>query len=264
MDPLSATVSASALLGTLIQVGEWIKDVKDAPEELRKLGAEVDDLCNKLRELSEFLDNAKKHGAKDTDLWYTRIIIRAKRMEAGGGEGTDKKLKGYEHFPQLAEVIAELIKKTEPKTGHLIHFKNNFRRLTWTWRKDDLKTLLDKVEREKSNINLMLTLDIAETGKDTNVVTHKIEQGQIDDREERLRDKFIGWLSTVNFREEKEIITSDKHPGTGRWLLLKSEEFNAWVTRGGWTLLGTGPAGAGKVSLRPLLRTDIYWGSIPL
>ena len=247
MDPLSATVSASALLETLMKVGEWIKDVKDAPEELRKLGVEVDDLCIKFRELHEYLDNANRHRTKATDLWYTRMIVRAKGFQTGGDKRTDKRLKGYEHFPRLAEVIAELIEKTGPKTGHMARVKNNFRRLTWTWRKDDMKILLNKVEREKTNIILMLTLDIAETGKDTNVVAYKIEQGQIDDREERLRDKFIGWLSTVNFHEEKEVITSDKHPGTGQWL-LKSEEFNAWIAKGSWTLLGTGPVGAGKVS----------------
>lgn len=67
-DPLSITLSITALLKLTKDVVIYVKDTKDAPEERRKFIKETSSLCGMLNTLVEFINDCDP-----ADSWFQAI-----------------------------------------------------------------------------------------------------------------------------------------------------------------------------------------------
>jgi len=136
MDPLSLTLSITALIGTTSQVVTYLNDVKDAPKERAKLASEAACLYHLLIQLKYRVDEAKAG-----DKWYesTRTLL-------GGSDGP---------LDQFGNALTELAGKLLPAAG----LKEFGRKLTWTLNKKECKGILDKIEQLKTLAGLALQED---------------------------------------------------------------------------------------------------------
>jgi hypothetical protein len=136
MDPLSLTVSITALINTTAQVVSYLNDVKDAPKERAKLASEAACLYPLLIQLKYRVDEAKAG-----DKWYesTRTLL-------GGPNGP---------LDQFRNALAELAGKLAPVAG----LKEFGRKLIWTLDKRECTDILAKIERLKTLTGLALQED---------------------------------------------------------------------------------------------------------
>lgn len=135
MDPLSMTVSISAVLqlgGTIIS---YLMDVRDATEDRMKFAMELSAL-NSL--LTVFQNRIQE--SKSGDPWFTTI------RELGVGNGP---------VDQLKSDLVRLASKLEPLKG-----LKKVERLTWKFNKTEVVNILDRIERLKTLISFALSNDL--------------------------------------------------------------------------------------------------------
>lgn len=135
MDPLSITVSITALLKLTKDVVLWAKEVKDAPDERKKFIRETSSLSGLLNTLIEFINDCDP-----SDPWLKAI------PNLTGKDGP---------LDQLTLSLRLVLKKFFPtstmrKIGQL---------LTWKHVKDDINGLLSQMERVKSLVGIALEMD---------------------------------------------------------------------------------------------------------
>jgi hypothetical protein len=135
MDGLSAAASIIAVLQLTGNVITYLNDVKDAPKECQQCTIEVSNLQNLLINLRYRFEQGQK-----TDPWFT--TIRALTVENGP-------------FDQYKQALEQLLSKIEIQhVGQIIG-----RRLFWTFSKTEITSILKRIERLKSLVNIALEID---------------------------------------------------------------------------------------------------------
>ena len=137
MDPLSLTISTTALLSTTIQIIQYLNDVNDASKEMRSLTSEAASLQGLLTELHYRAMEA----VQARDPWYTGIRV------LGGENGP---------LEQLRNSFKEFLAKQKSLSGHRIVGKSL---PLWTFDKTEIDNILARIERLKALIAIVLSGD---------------------------------------------------------------------------------------------------------
>lgn len=277
MDGVSLAASIVSLIDLSKILYNYTHAVIKAGDERKKLLDVLDNLEQVLESLRDREEEARQ---KPNVAWYQGLIAlsrSAKQASSGNGkfipDGTGK---GEGVLKRLKAAIEKMIAKLEiPKV-------EKFRqRIMWPHQKVKFVEMLTEVERWQNQIDSILDQDhfrlsldinarvqIIETDtRDINARTQIIEydtktivndtkelknrllaleeRGKRKDREKE-RKAIISWLSPLEFRKRQAEIFSAKCTLTGN-RLLRSPEFNAWMSGRPWDLLCQGIAGAGKV-----------------
>ncbi|KAJ7500128.1 hypothetical protein FB451DRAFT_50793 [Mycena latifolia] len=266
LSPMADTVGLVAsilqLVDTALKVGEFIQDVRDAPQAQQKLLAEMAALRPLLMELqTRIAGNPSNSNLPQMDTTLTT-------------------------FKATMEHFAETLR---PADGRLTQVG---KRLMWPIRdKKKAQEYLDKFEQFKTLLSSWLTLDIwdaaqeqrREHGAILKAVADSDNQQRranehllkaVDDvasQQERSHDrilnsvnnaaydqqqhinseqraKIIAWLSPLNFFLRQAEITRVRQAGTGGWF-LGHQRFQEWEASAGGTLWCRGIPGAGKTVL---------------
>lgn len=135
MDPVSVTLSITALLTLTKDVILWAKEAKDAPDERKKFVKEASSLSGLLNTLFEFINDCDPG-----DPWLQAIPRLAQKD--GVLDGLTQSLQLFKDKVNPASMIR--------KVGHA---------LAWKHVKDDIKDLLSRMERLKTFVGIALELD---------------------------------------------------------------------------------------------------------
>ena len=131
MDPLSISVSITALLSLTSTVIEYLNGVKGAPEERRTIFSELADVNEILLILQ---DEAER--AKQGDQWSSTLCS----LNVPDGP-----------LHQFRRALDRLDSKfASPATG----LKKLGKAMTWPFQKEEVKEILGSIERQKSLLNL--------------------------------------------------------------------------------------------------------------
>ena len=139
MEPLSISVSITALLHVTKSIIRYLRDVHDAPDDRMKFAIEVSNLDMLLTHLQARVTQAVE--AKREAPWFAAVLALGER------DGPLDQLKS--HLDQLAL-------KLRPAKG-LNGIKN---RVTWVLDKTEVMVILSKIERTKTLVTPVLTDDL--------------------------------------------------------------------------------------------------------
>jgi hypothetical protein len=137
MDPLSLTVSITALIRITTQVLGYLNDVKTASKERAKLASEAANLLALLTSMRYKVEEVEQ----EKNSWYDSI-----RSLLVGANGP---------LDQFRSALEELAGKLAPATS----LKKFSRTLIWTLDKKECIDILNKIERLKTLIGLALQED---------------------------------------------------------------------------------------------------------
>ena len=135
MDPLSVTASVIAILQLTGDVIGYLNDVKDAPKECQQCATEASNLQSLLINLLYHLNQGQTG-----DRWYT--AVRALNIENGP-------------LDQYKQALEQLRSSVEIQDG----IQKVKRRLLWKFSKEEVASILARMERLKSLINIALGMD---------------------------------------------------------------------------------------------------------
>ena len=132
MEAVGFAVAISGLIDATTKGIQYLNDVKNAPKERAKLAREVASLLPLLMDLSDQVEDTKS-----TDPWFGGL------QSLGGDHGP---------LMEFKEAMEELAVKSKPAAG----IKKIPRSLCWTLDKNEVNSLLSRVERLKTRIGLVL------------------------------------------------------------------------------------------------------------
>lgn len=135
MDGLSEASSIIALLQLTTEVIKYLNDVKDAPKECQRCMTEASNLQSLLINLLYHLNQGKTGGP-----WYT--AIRALSLENGP-------------LDQYKQALEQLRSRAEIQDG----VQEVKRRLLWKFSKEEVASILTRMERLKSLVSIALEMD---------------------------------------------------------------------------------------------------------
>lgn len=134
MDPLSITVSIVAILQLTAKVGDYLSDVKDASTERSQFTAETSNLSHLLVTLLSHVDEGSN------EPWHAKV------RELGGKDG---------FVYQYRVALEQLKDKLSSGQG----LKKMVKTLLWKYIKDDVESILLRIERLKSLLHITLEMD---------------------------------------------------------------------------------------------------------
>ena len=222
MEPLSISVSIIALVNSASTVVQYLYGIKNAGKERSRLAREIAGLLPLLTQLEDRLRDAQAN-----DPWFQGCLSLAAK------EGT---------IARLSQTLEEMKRKFEPETT----LKKLSQKLAWPINEKEFERMLAQVERQKSQINIVLNQDhfqlskaILEKSKET-----KNDVQAIQDAKDL--DEIIAWLSPLKSMEQQKQIYGKAAPDTGNWF-LESDKFQSWILGNFATLFCSGAHGTGKV-----------------
>lgn len=135
MDPLSITLSVTALLKLTKDVVFYVKEAKDASDERKKFVREISGLSGMLNTLIDFVNEECPDNP-----WLLAVL----ELVAKGGP-----------FDQFASALQQLKAKIAPTSG----VRKLGQLLLWKHIKEDVQTLLSQIERLKTLVGVALEVD---------------------------------------------------------------------------------------------------------
>ncbi|KAF2228994.1 ankyrin [Viridothelium virens] len=230
MDGLSAAASIFTVLQVTIEVVEYLKDIKNAPQECQECQAEASSLRNLLNHLLFHLNQGTGNEA-----WYTSI--RALTVENGP-------------LDQYRLALEQLLSRVE------IHdrLQKVKRRLMWKFTKEEVSSILRRMERLKSIMGIALGTDhfkLSQEIKNDTAAIPDLQDNTTAIRETQSAQQnqaLLQWLSPTDFPAKQQDIISRRQDGTAQWF-LDSAEFKSWVDGSDKTLFCPGIPGAGKTMM---------------
>ncbi|KAJ7136784.1 ankyrin repeat-containing domain protein [Mycena epipterygia] len=205
--------SVLQLIDTALKVREYINDFHHAPAEQQKMFSEME--C-----LKPLLGDLHARIVTDPSSYVLHQII-------GPLSTLETTMK---HFTQKLRSEDGLSSRVAT-------------RLIWMlWTKKEAKEYLDEFERIKGLLNLWLTMDIWDIGRqqieDHDVILNSVRDvanEQQKHNDDVKRQMIIEWMSPINFFQRQVDIFSNLQPGTGQWLLA-DPRFKNWESRPGQIL----------------------------
>jgi hypothetical protein len=137
MDPLSVAASIITLVQFSTKVLAYLNDVKDAPQGCTQCAIEISNLLSLLYRLRDHVERADP-----TQSWYT--AIQALALDNGP----------LDQFKQALETLQS--KLTDGGGGKL---KKVGDALVWKFKKEEVASILDRIERLKSLVEIALQMD---------------------------------------------------------------------------------------------------------
>ncbi|KAK2802447.1 hypothetical protein FQN51_004510 [Onygenales sp. PD_10] len=202
--------------------------VAHAPKELRELVDEITSLSGIFVTI-QGLVNADRFAASQKEALATSIAQC---------QGT------------LREVM-DILKSVQPEPNKLGLKK----RLLWPLKQTETGDILEKLNRHRSSLNLLLALEATLEAQQTQVVLYEIQLRLEEDRQERKhreatarRTQIYQWLCDVNYEAIHDRASSEHSPGTGSWILNR-EELQSWLEGKHNHLWIHGIPGSGKTVL---------------
>jgi hypothetical protein len=135
MDGLSVAASIIAVLQLTGAVIGYLNDVKDAPKECQQCAIEASNLQSLLINLLYQLNQGQTG-----DRWYT--AVRALNVENGP-------------LDQYKQALEQLRSKVEIQNG----IQKVKRRLLWKFSKEEVTSILARMERLKTHVSFALQMD---------------------------------------------------------------------------------------------------------
>lgn len=135
MDGLSAAASIVAVLQLIGEVIGYLNDVKNAPKECEQCTIEISSLQSLLISLRYRLQQGQAG-----DPWFT--AVRALNNENGP-------------LDQFKQALEQLLSRVEIQDGA----QELMRRLLWKFKKEEVASILARMERLKSLVSLALEND---------------------------------------------------------------------------------------------------------
>lgn len=262
MDPLSITLSITALLKLTKDVVFFVKDIKDAPDERKKFIRETSSLCGMLNTLVEFINDCEP-----SEPWFQAVRDLATH-----------------HGPldQLSTTLQQLKSRTGPETG----LRKVGTLLRWKVVKEDIVGLLEQVERLEMLVEIALDLDHLFVYQPTafmcqqanhysrllRAVKKELESIQFSatrlesesskivsstaaiqqDAHTRQASDLLNKICGVDYFQQHRDAFVKHHEGTGEWF-LENDKFQAWLSSPTGTLFCPGVPGAGKTIMAALV-----------
>ncbi|KAF2453530.1 hypothetical protein BDY21DRAFT_424471, partial [Lineolata rhizophorae] len=231
MDPLSATACIITILQLSSTVVGYLNNVKDASKERAKCAVEVSNLQTLLLKLRFHLEE----GTADTQ-WYTAISDLA--IENGP----------LDQFRQALETL----RNNMTDGGRL---KKTGEALVWKFKKEEIASILDRIERLKTLVEIALQMDHFKLSQaikhDTSFVrTHvPVLQYGVDkirqEQDSTSHRSLLEWISPADYPAQQSDIINRRQQGTGQWF-LDAPEVATWLREAKRTLFCPGIPGAGK------------------
>ncbi|KAH7075546.1 hypothetical protein BKA63DRAFT_300109 [Paraphoma chrysanthemicola] len=224
MDGLSAAASIWSLAQATGALVKYFSTAKSGNKDIKHLQREL----ATLNSLLITLINLKFHFERSQTSQEWNGAIRVLGVDHGP-------------FAECADTMAQLHRK--------ITSRNGVRAIAmWPFIKDDAQDMLNKIERLKSVISLVLSVDQLKLSD--RIITEVKELGtklsSSHDRE-RLQEA-LSWISSLNFRTQQDHHKSFIEKDNGTWF-LRSQEFELWLEQPGQTLFCPGIPGAGKTMM---------------
>lgn len=135
MDPLSITLSITALLKLTKDVVFYVKDLKDVADERKKFVRETSSLCGMLNTLVEFINDCDPK-----DSWFQAV------RDLASHDGP---------LDQLSYALQHLKERLKPESG----VRKVAHMVGWKFVKEDIASLLTQVERLEILVEIALDLD---------------------------------------------------------------------------------------------------------
>ena len=251
MDPLSIATAAVGLIQNVVQVVNYLKDVKNARKEREGWIKDLEAIIILLGQLKNRLENAKK--SPDAP-WY-RGFLAAVGKEGGSLRKDFSQKNDVFDDPNglcgnLQARVNKLNEDLQPKHG----IKGFLQRAVHTIDKVELTETFDAIRKNKTDLDSIMQQDHFELSLDTHKNTETILE-KLTVYEDRAKKadimNILKWLSPLEFLERQrkvhnECFYDELHP-PGQWL-MNSEEFVAWKSGRSWPLYCYGNPGAGKAS----------------
>ncbi|KAF2470523.1 ankyrin [Lindgomyces ingoldianus] len=238
MDPLSVTASIIAILQLSSKVGCYLNDVKDVSKDRAKCAIEAANLNSLLTTLRFRLEEGRSNTP-----WHT--AVRALATENGP-------------LDQFKQALEELQSKLTGGTK----MKKVGDALIWKFKKEEISSILDRMERLKTLVEIALQMDhyklsqaikeecslIRAHASTINSGLETIRQAQGDARHSEL----VKWISTTDYPAQQSDIIGRREEGTGQWF-LSAPEFARWLRDPKETLFCPGIPGAGKTMISAIV-----------
>jgi hypothetical protein len=135
MDGISSAANIIAVLQLTAEVIKYLNDVKDAPKECQRCVTEASNLQSLLINLLYHLNQGKTG-----DPWYT--AVRALSVNNGP-------------LDQYKQALEQLQSRVEIQDG----VQKVKRRLLWKFSKEEVTSILARIERLKSLVSIALEMD---------------------------------------------------------------------------------------------------------
>jgi hypothetical protein len=135
MDPLSVTASVIGILQLSAKVLAYLNDVKDCPKDCAQCAIETSNLYNLLFNLRVRVEEGDSEKP-----WYT--AVRALAVENGP----------LDQFKQALEML-----QTKMTDGGRL--KKAGEALMWKFKKEEVASILDRMERLKTLVEIALQMD---------------------------------------------------------------------------------------------------------
>jgi hypothetical protein len=223
-DPLSIIGGIAAILQISGTVVNLIKSAKDASSDRQKLLAEINATTALCQTLNDYVH------INGIEAWTSTLMTLQ-----GDSTGPVEQFKSNLLF----------LEKKLAKRGFV---------LRWPFAKQEVKEVLESIERQKSFFGIALANDSVRLSKaiQDEVHTVAVETNAIRAQQQvELKRSILSCLSPIDFETTHADVRSRRAENTGRWL-LETSEFKSWMTTPG-ILWCRGKAGTGKTILSSLI-----------
>ena len=206
-DPLSVTASIVAVLQLAAVVTKYIQKLRGASKDAGRLLLELSSLRGIISGLEDLADG--------DEAWLE----------------TSEALLARPNGPisRLEYDLEALRSKLEPAVG----IKKIQKSLTWPFKQEEIRSILERIERLKGLFMLALEMDhislareISGKVSDVKETLESIQNQQND----TLRLEILKWLSPVDPSENHNDACAKHEPNTGGWL-TESEHFQSWINQ---------------------------------
>ena len=256
-DPLSICASIAGLvnLADLVfsRAYKYVKSVKNASKDVKTLSSEIGALYGILCNLRLVSDQLEDENVAST--------MRAEHI--------------YSCY-QTLERVKSVLEKHETRSLYSDQRTALKRNLRWPFTSQEVKVLVDEIERHKATLGLALNVDgmlgllqalskqndINQSLKDINTELKLEREAETRVAIDRRRQKVLDSFGYLDPRKNLDMARKLRHPGTGFWL-TESPDFKLWLDTDHAHLWLYGIPGSGKTIPSSLLVEEILSKSNP-
>ena len=225
MEPLSLLASVEAIADGTFKIISLINTIREGAKHRLRLFCELNALWVVLKLVQGNFESEEELG----EAWLKMICV----MDEENGV-----------FDQIGEVLDTLKTKVQPQVG----LRKAVQTMRWPFDKAEVDTLIARLERLKSAVNLALTSTNAAVIRDMHNDTKALRLASSDDELKAI----LEWTSTLNFWKQQNDFVRQARQGTGEWFLEK-QTFQNWVSKDNGILWCPGIPGAGKTFLASIV-----------
>ena len=267
METAASIIAVAQLCEKVIQ---YIKTVHGAKHEKQRLRSQVRNCSNLLLQLQDDVEDSDEaeEWAKTLELLSAPLArlqeaLSLAAVALSARDSISEKL-GWPFKEKDVEKLIEAIKgemamvslALDRNATRLLltinaRSRNNEQRLIEL--KDSLEVRIDAAHRELKEIGHKIQL--VQTNQDD--VRKDLDDRQASEEAAKARQLILSWIPSTSHDSQQRDAISRRQPGTGVWL-LRSEQYQDWLSTEGGTLFCPGIPGAGKTILASIINADLW------